>query len=338
VRPYLALFRARCRVLLQYRAAAVAGFGTQLLFGLVKMMVLEAFYTHARVEAPLSLAHAISYTWLAQAFFHLLPFSANPDPEVRDMVRSGHVAYELTRPIDLHGLWWARALASRTAPTLMRAVPMILVAVPFLGLEPPASPASALAFVVTILAVARRWIALARTETDAEADAETDDDDAGGDTGPHPDPPRAAALALGAVVGAGLRGDDVGRRGRRRLAIARLADRLRRRVRRFDPRLARELQLGDDAFDLFGVRRIGPIAQIGSVAAERVGVMAELALTLRDVEQEDRLLVEHVSALEAGERGFVFAEIVVALGLGVGGARAGAVVGLPDGRCRQRQE
>jgi len=154
VTPYLALFRARCRVLLQYRAAALAGFGTQLLFGLIKTMVLTAFYTHARVEAPLSLAHAISYTWLAQAFFHLLPYSAYPDPEVRDMIRTGHVAYELTRPIDLHGLWWARALASRTAPTLMRAVPMFVVAVPFLGLQPPASLASTLAFAVTICAAA----------------------------------------------------------------------------------------------------------------------------------------------------------------------------------------
>lgn len=154
MRPYVALFRARCRVLLQYRAAAIAGFGTQLLFGLVKTMVLEAFYAHARAATPLTLAQAVSYTWLAQAFFHLLPFSANPDPEVRDMIRTGHVAYEMTRPIDLHGLWWARALAARTVPTLMRAVPMFVVAVPFLGLQPPASPASALAFAITIVAAA----------------------------------------------------------------------------------------------------------------------------------------------------------------------------------------
>ena len=137
---------------LQYRPAAVAGFATQLLFGMIRMMVLEAFYTHAHVEAPMSMADAISYTWLTQAFFHLLPFTANPDPEVRDMMRTGHVAYELTRPIDLHGLWWTRQLPARTAPTVMRAVPMFLVAVPFLGLQAPASLASALAFTVTLLA------------------------------------------------------------------------------------------------------------------------------------------------------------------------------------------
>jgi ABC-2 type transport system permease protein len=155
VKPYLALFRARFRVLFQYRAAAVAGFVTQLFFGLVKIMVLAAFYENGtRTAPPLSLAHAITYTWLAQAFFHLLPYSANPDPEVRDMIRTGHVAYELVRPLDLHGLWWARALAARTAPTLARSVPMFLVAMPLLGMQHPASFASALAFAVTLFGAA----------------------------------------------------------------------------------------------------------------------------------------------------------------------------------------
>ena len=155
MKPYLALFRARFRVLLHYRAAAVAGFVTQLFFGLVKIMVLGAFYENGTGAAlPLSLAHAVTYTWLAQAFFHLLPFSANPDPEVRDMIRSGHVAYELVRPLDLHGLWWTRSLAARTAPTLARSVPMFLVAMPFFGMQRPPSLPSALAFVVTLLGAA----------------------------------------------------------------------------------------------------------------------------------------------------------------------------------------
>ena len=35
---------ARFRVLLQYRAAAIAGLGTQIFFGLVLVMIYEAFY------------------------------------------------------------------------------------------------------------------------------------------------------------------------------------------------------------------------------------------------------------------------------------------------------
>lgn len=146
-RAYLAVFRARFRVLLQYRAAAAAGFGTQLFWGLIKVMVLEAFYRHADRAAahapPISLADAVTYTWLGQAFLQLLPFTSNPDPEVRAMIRSGAIAYELARPLDLHTLWLARAVAARTAPTVLRAVPMFALAIPLLGMGLPASAAAA---------------------------------------------------------------------------------------------------------------------------------------------------------------------------------------------------
>jgi len=148
---YLALFRARFRMLLQYRAAAVAGFGTQLFWGLIKVMILEAFYRNAPGSQPMSYAQVVTYTWLGQAFFMLLPFSSNPDPEVRTMIRTGAVAYELARPLDLYNLWYVRAVAARSAPTLLRAIPMFLVAVPFLGMALPPSPASAAAFAVALL-------------------------------------------------------------------------------------------------------------------------------------------------------------------------------------------
>ena len=44
------------------------------------------------------------------------------------MVRTGAVAYELCRPLDLYALWYARAIAWRTAPVLLRAVPMFVFA------------------------------------------------------------------------------------------------------------------------------------------------------------------------------------------------------------------
>jgi ABC-2 type transport system permease protein len=154
VSAYLSLFRARFRTLLQYRAAAAAGFGTQLFWGLIKVMILEAFYEHATravTAAPISLPQAITYVWLGQAFFHLLPYSSNPDPEVRELIRTGAVAYELVRPLDLYGLWFSRALAARIAPTLLRAVPMFAVAVPLFGMGLPPSAAAAGAWVPAML-------------------------------------------------------------------------------------------------------------------------------------------------------------------------------------------
>ena len=42
-RPYLAPFRARFQLMLQYRAAALAGFATQCWWGGIKIMVFAAF-------------------------------------------------------------------------------------------------------------------------------------------------------------------------------------------------------------------------------------------------------------------------------------------------------
>ena len=134
-RPYLAVAGARFRLLLQYRAAALAGFITQCWWGAVKIMVLTAFYSGA-AATPMTLRQTIDYIWLAQAFLRLLPWSV--DPEVTRMVRTGDVLYERLRPVDAHTFWYARALALRTASPLLRAIPMVLVTgilFPYIGLS-----------------------------------------------------------------------------------------------------------------------------------------------------------------------------------------------------------
>jgi ABC-2 type transport system permease protein len=126
LRPYLAIFNARFRMMLQYRAAAIAGLWTQVFFGLVMIMVYEAFYRSTGKTQPMTFPHIVSYVWLGQALLALLPW--NVDQEIKGMVRSGAVAYELCRPVDLYSLWYVRAMAWRTAPTVLRAAPMAIVA------------------------------------------------------------------------------------------------------------------------------------------------------------------------------------------------------------------
>jgi len=135
MRPYLAVLSARFRSMLQYRAAAIAGLWTQVFFGMVNIMVYEAFYSSTDKQQPLTFAQVVSYVWLGQALLALLPWYA--DSEVRAIVRSGAVAYELCRPIDLYNLWFMRAMAWRTAPTILRAVPMVVLVMfvfPLIGL------------------------------------------------------------------------------------------------------------------------------------------------------------------------------------------------------------
>jgi ABC-2 type transport system permease protein len=141
VRPYVAIVAVRFQMLLQYRAAALAGFATQLFWGLIKVMVFVAFFESTRTAQPMSLAQVLVYIWLGQALLALLPW--NVDPEIAGHIRTGGVAYELLRPLNLYGFWFARTLAFRAAPTLLRMVPMLLFAyfgLPLVGLGEWALP------------------------------------------------------------------------------------------------------------------------------------------------------------------------------------------------------
>lgn len=142
-RPYIAVLAARFQLMLQYRAAALAGFATQCWFGVIRILVFAAFYAGGAAGQPLSLRDAVTYTWLGQAFLAFLPWNA--DPDVADMVRTGAVAYERLRPVDTYAWWYARALAWSTARVLPRAALMVAFASVLLplaglgkwGLPPP---------------------------------------------------------------------------------------------------------------------------------------------------------------------------------------------------------
>jgi ABC-2 type transport system permease protein len=149
MRPYTAILSARFRMLLQYRAAALAGIGTQLFFGLVRMMIFEAFYRSPSAgQQPMDAQQVTTYIWLGQAF--LLLAMLHLDGDVATMIRTGAVAYEMVRPVDLYNLWLARAISNRTAPLMMRAAPILLISAAFGVLSPPASAESAALFAVSV--------------------------------------------------------------------------------------------------------------------------------------------------------------------------------------------
>ncbi len=146
---YFAILSARMRVLVQYRMAALAGFVTQLFWGLIRMMIFIAFYESTTKEMPMTMEETITYVWLGQAMLLLMPW--NMDAEIAAMVRTGNVAYELVRPVNLYWLWYCRSAAMRMAPLLLRAVPMFIVAGLFLGLKAPPSLAAGCAFAVSFV-------------------------------------------------------------------------------------------------------------------------------------------------------------------------------------------
>lgn len=162
IRPYISILIVRFQMLLQYRAAAIAGLGTQFWWGGIMVMAMAAFYLTPGNEAlqlPLSLPDMITYIWLGQALLALLPW--NTDAEIQEMVKTGNVAYEQIRPVDTYWLWYMRSMATRTAPPALRAVPLIFFAgivMPLVGLDawslkPPPDIAAAALFTVSLIAV-----------------------------------------------------------------------------------------------------------------------------------------------------------------------------------------
>ncbi|MDH6169582.1 ABC-2 type transport system permease protein [Variovorax boronicumulans] len=159
-RPYVAAFASRFLQMLQYRTAALAGFATQCWWGGIKVMVFAAFYggtAIAGASSTMSLAQAITYTWLAQGLLVLMPWLG--DPEVAQAVRTGAVAYDRLRPVDAYGLWFARSagwIAARVLPRMALMAAFAAVALPLMGLgewawQLPASGAAGLAFLLSTM-------------------------------------------------------------------------------------------------------------------------------------------------------------------------------------------
>jgi ABC-2 type transport system permease protein len=157
--PYLSAFRMRFVLMLQYRAAAIAGFATQCWWGFIKVMVFAAFFASTTAHQPIDFGQAVTYTWLGQAFLALLPWAG--DPDIAEMVRTGNVSYERLRPLDTYFYWYARAMAWMAARAVPRSAMMFVLAavlVPIMGLgdwrlRMPASPACALLFVIAMACV-----------------------------------------------------------------------------------------------------------------------------------------------------------------------------------------
>ncbi len=155
--PYWAVVSARFRMLLQYRAAAFAGFVTQLFWGAIRLMILAAFYAGATTAPPMSFPQIAAYVWLGQALLGLLPW--NIDNDLGTQIRTGGVAYELLRPLNLYTYWFMRTLAFRCAGTTLRMLPLLafaMVVLPLLdlgrwSLPPPASLLSAVLFMLSLI-------------------------------------------------------------------------------------------------------------------------------------------------------------------------------------------
>lgn len=127
-RQYLTLFRIRFIGGLQYRAAALAGISTQFAWGGMTILLYRAFYRSNPSMFPMSFQGLSSYIWMQQAFLALLMLWSMEN-EPFELISSGNVVYELCRPVDLYGMWFTRCIATRVSKTVLRCIPILILAV-----------------------------------------------------------------------------------------------------------------------------------------------------------------------------------------------------------------
>lgn len=126
MRKYLSFFKMHLIAGLQYRVAALAGISTQLVWGLLEVMMYSAFYKTAPELLPMDMQALASYIWIQQALFSVWNVYMW-EQEVFRSVQSGTVAYELVRPTNLYAMWASRGFALRLSRAALRAVPVLFV-------------------------------------------------------------------------------------------------------------------------------------------------------------------------------------------------------------------
>ncbi len=122
-KTFFAVFRMRGKMELRYRGAVAGGILCQVFFGLILVSLYHALYEGRPQTVPLETVSC--YVWLQQAFFRMLLSS---DGELAGKIRTGDIAYDLCRPMDLYGFYYARIMAQKTVGSFLRGVPLLVFA------------------------------------------------------------------------------------------------------------------------------------------------------------------------------------------------------------------
>ena len=150
IRAYFSVFRMRFKMETQYRGAVLGGTLCQMFFGLILIALYRTLF-FSRPQGDTSLSRTVTYVWLQQAFFRMILSS---DADLTDKIRTGSIAYDLCRPMDLYAFYYLRILAQKLVGSVMRAVPMLALAAVLpggWGLSAPASPAALAYALVSLL-------------------------------------------------------------------------------------------------------------------------------------------------------------------------------------------
>ena len=141
VRTYLKLARAGFDRQANYRLAMFAGLAANVVFGFVRASILFAAIESAGGElGGYTKATISAYVWLSQGLIGAIELSGRA--EIGDRVRTGDVAIDFTRPVDLQTWHLAEDLGRSAYTMLPRGLPSVLIGALTFGLAMPTDRAA----------------------------------------------------------------------------------------------------------------------------------------------------------------------------------------------------
>jgi ABC-2 type transport system permease protein len=136
VKPYLQLLAAGFRRQSAYRLAMVAGLATNIVFGFIRSAILFAAVDSAGGElAGYSTGSISAYVWLSQGLLGAIQL--NGLAEIGERIRTGDIAIDFTRPIDVQTWHLSEDLGRAGYTFLPRGLPSVLVGALTFGLVLP---------------------------------------------------------------------------------------------------------------------------------------------------------------------------------------------------------
>lgn len=136
LRAFWACLVAGFRRWAAYRVATAAGAFTNTVFGLTKASItVAAIGAAGGTLAGYDARTGATYAWLTQAL--LGPVYLFQWSELAQRVRTGDIAVDLARPVDLQLSWWAADLGRAAYALLPRGIPPIVVGAATFGLTGP---------------------------------------------------------------------------------------------------------------------------------------------------------------------------------------------------------
>lgn len=132
-----------------YRAAALAGLFTNVVFGFLRVAVLLVLFDAEGTVGGYDATDAVTYVWLTQGLIMVVHIWAPYDLALR--IRSGDIATDLYRPVDLQAYGLAEDVGRSAFHLLARGATPLVVAAFFFTLRFPTTVAQVVLFAASVI-------------------------------------------------------------------------------------------------------------------------------------------------------------------------------------------